>query len=199
MTTNSLPSNTESFTIQPIIKDHLDCINSLLPLERKILDSARIIANSMRSGNKLIICGNGGSASDSQHLAAEFVGRYDIDRISLPAIALTADTAALTAISNDYGYLHVFGRQLEGIGMPHDCLLAISTSGKSPSIINCIKVAHSKRINVIGLTGKDGGEMKDLCDPCIIVPSMQTARIQEAHILICHILCDIVQREFVEA
>lgn len=148
-----------------------------------------------RNSNKTILAGNGGSAADAQHIAAELVGRYGFDRPSIPSISLATDTSNLTAISNDYGYDKVFSRQLEGIGQSGDIFIGISTSGNSMNLINAFKSAKEKNIKTVALTGKDGGEMAKIADFSIIIPSNSTPRIQESHILIGHILCDIIEKE----
>ncbi|MBU0631330.1 D-sedoheptulose 7-phosphate isomerase [bacterium] len=148
-----------------------------------------------RSGKKTIIAGNGGSAADAQHIAAELVGRYGFDRPSLPSLALTTDTSNLTAIGNDYGYDKVFSRQLEGMGLEGDIFIGISTSGNSVNIINAFESAKEKGIMTVALTGRDGGKMAQMADIAIVVPSNDTPRIQESHILIGHILCDIIEKE----
>jgi D-sedoheptulose 7-phosphate isomerase len=148
-----------------------------------------------KRGNKTILAGNGGSAADAQHIAAELVGRYGFDRPSIPSLALTTDTSNLTAIGNDYGYDKVFSRQLEGMGQSGDIFIGISTSGNSLNIINAFNSAKEKNITTVALVGKDGGEMAKLADIAIIVPSDSTPRIQESHILIGHILCDIIEKE----
>lgn len=145
--------------------------------------------------NKTILAGNGGSAADAQHIAAELVGRYGFDRPSLPSLALTTDTSNLTAIGNDYGYERVFSRQLEGMGQSGDIFIGISTSGNSQNIINAFEVAKQKGITTVALVGRDGGEMARMADIAIIVPSNDTPRIQESHILIGHIICDIIEKE----
>ena len=148
-----------------------------------------------RKGKKTILAGNGGSAADAQHIAAELVGRYGFDRPSIPSLALTTDTSNLTAIGNDYGYNAVFSRQLFGMGQKDDLFIGISTSGNSQNIIEAFKVAKEKKIFTVALVGKDGGEMAILADISLIVPSNETPRIQESHILIGHILCDIIEKE----
>ncbi|MBU1657504.1 D-sedoheptulose 7-phosphate isomerase [bacterium] len=145
--------------------------------------------------NKTILAGNGGSAADAQHIAAELVGRYGFDRPSIPSLALTTDTSNLTAIGNDYGYDKVFSRQLEGMGQEGDIFIGISTSGNSINIINAFSSAKLKGITTVALVGRDGGEMAKMADFSIIVPSNSTPRIQESHILIGHILCDIIEKE----
>jgi D-sedoheptulose 7-phosphate isomerase len=164
-------------------------------LEQPVIKAATILANAFKAGNKLLICGNGGSAADSQHFAAEFTGRYEIERTPLPAIALTTDTSALTAIGNDYSFDVVFSKQVEALGNKNDVLLAISTSGNSGNIIKAIEMAKQKEMNIITLTGKDGGKIdKILCSTNIniCVPANRTARIQEVHLLVLHTICDIV-------
>jgi len=146
-----------------------------------------------KKGNKLLIAGNGGSAADAQHIAGELVSKFYFDRPALPAIALTTDTSIITAIGNDYGYEKLFTRQIEANGVNGDAFLGVSTSGNSKNIIEALKIAKEKGLLTICLTGESGGKMKDLCDYCICVPSNETPRIQEAHILIGHILCSIVE------
>ena len=148
-----------------------------------------------KKGNKTILAGNGGSAADAQHIAAEMVGRYGFDRPSLPSLALTTDTSALTAIGNDYGYDKVFSRQLEGMGQDGDLFIGISTSGNSENIINAFNSAKEKNITTVALVGRDGGEMAKIADIALVVPSDSTPRIQESHILIGHIICDIIEKE----
>ena len=156
---------------------------------------ARKCVELYRGPNKTILAGNGGSAADAQHIAAELVGRYGFDRPSIPSLALTTDTSNLTAIGNDYGYDKVFSRQLEGMGQRGDIFIGISTSGNSINIINAFNSAKEKGITTVALVGRDGGEMAKLADISLIVPSNSTPRIQESHILIGHILCDIIEKE----
>jgi len=148
-----------------------------------------------KSGKKTLLAGNGGSAADAQHIAAELVGRYGFDRPSIPSIALTTDTSNLTAIGNDYGYDKVFSRQMEGMGSEGDLFIGISTSGNSVNIVNAINVAKAKGVKTVALVGRDGGEMARIADYAIIVPSNATPRIQESHILIGHMICDIIEKE----
>ena len=154
------------------------------------------IVDSIKSGKKIIFCGNGGSASDSQHLATELIGRYKDDRDPLPAIAITTDTSALTAIGNDYGFDNIFSRQVAGIGKPGDTLVAISTSGKSKNIINAVEMARKMDIKVIGFTGKDKSELSKLCDICIYAQSDKTNHIQEMHIAVGQLICEMVENKF---
>ena len=160
-----------------------------------IEQAVNIICKSMKNGNKILIAGNGGSAADAQHFAAEIVGRYVLERKGYPAIALTTDTSNLTAIGNDYGYDEVFRRQVEALGNNGDIFVGISTSGNSKNIINAIYTAKAQRLKVIGLTGRDGGLMKDLCDICLNFPYKETARIQEHHLMTYHLICEFVEKE----
>ena len=163
-------------------------------LINKITDVAQECVKTYKDGKKTILAGNGGSAADAQHIAAELVGRYGFDRASLPSLALTTDTSNITAIGNDYGYDKVFSRQLEGMGQKGDLFIGISTSGNSLNVINAFKSAKQKDITTVALVGRDGGEMAKIADFSIVVPSSDTPRIQEAHILIGHILCDIIEK-----
>ena len=148
-----------------------------------------------KNGKKILIAGNGGSAADAQHFAAELVGRYGFDRPSLPSLALTTDTSALTAIGNDYGYDYVFSRQLEGLGVAGDLFIGISTSGNSQNVLNAFESAKAKGITTVALVGRDGGKMGKMADYAIIIPSDKTPRIQESHLLVEHIICDIIEKE----
>lgn len=152
--------------------------------------------NALANGNKVIFCGNGGSAADSQHLAAELMGRYKFDRAPMPAMSLTVDTSALTAIGNDYGYDKVFSRQLKGIGNAGDVLVGISTSGNSKNILDAFSVAKEKGIKTVAFTGETGGEMLKAADICLNVPSNTTNNIQEMHIACGHLICGIVEAHF---
>jgi len=162
-------------------------------LFNKIIRVGEVLINVYKNGNKLLIAGNGGSAADAQHIAGELVSKFYFDRPALPAIALTTDTSIITAIGNDYGYEYLFSRQIEANGVKGDVFLGISTSGNSKNIIEGLKTAKEKGLITIGLTGESGGKMKNLCDYCICVPSNETPRIQEAHILIGHILCSVIE------
>lgn len=166
---------------------------SLDLLEKPVNESLTLITNALTQGNKLMICGNGGSAADSQHLAAELSGRYKKERKAIAALALSTDTSAITAIGNDYGFDYIFSRQLEALAKEGDVLLAISTSGNSANILNAIQKAKTLRCKTIGLSGKGGGMMKEWCDVNIIIPSDDTPRIQEIHILIGHVLCHLIE------
>lgn len=168
-------------------------------LVNQIAEAGTVIVTCLRAGGKLIAFGNGGSAADAQHIAAEFVVRYRADRQALAAIALTSDLSTLTAIGNDYGFEQVFARQLEAIGKPGDVVLALSTSGNSPNVLRGLEYARNLGMARIGLSGKSGGKMRGLANICLCVPSDSTPRIQEAHALIIHILSGIVESAFVAA
>lgn len=158
----------------------------------KMIDLAEKIALSFTNDRKLLLCGNGGSAADAQHLAAEFVNRFELERPPLPAIALTTDTSILTCVGNDYSFNDVFTKQIKAIGLEGDILLAISTSGDSPNIISAAKAAKAMGIYVAGLAGRNGGKLNKISDSCMVVNSKVTARIQEIHILAGHIICKLV-------
>ncbi|GHC04890.1 D-sedoheptulose 7-phosphate isomerase [Cerasicoccus arenae] len=164
-------------------------------LAPKISDSGRHLIKVLRSGGKILTCGNGGSATDALHLAEEFVGRYDGERASLPAICLSADVSVLTCIANDYGFEAVFSRAVEGLGHPGDVLVGISTSGNSANILRAFEAAKAKGMTTILLSGKDGGKARGQCDYEIIAPSETTARIQEIHTLILHCWLEMVEAE----
>ena len=152
-----------------------------------------LLIDCYEAGNKILVAGNGGSAADAQHIVAEFVSRFNFDRTGLPALALTTDSSILTAVGNDYGYEQLFRRQLEANGVAGDIFLGISTSGNSPNILAALEAAKQKGIMSFGFTGESGGKMRALCDHCLRVPSGDTPRIQEAHILIGHTLCAMVE------
>jgi D-sedoheptulose 7-phosphate isomerase len=162
----------------------------------QIVEAATAILTCLRAGGKLIVFGNGGSASDAQHMVAELVGRYIVKRQALAAIALTTNSSSLTAIANDFGFEEIFARQLEALCKPQDVVLAISTSGNSPNVLRCLETAKALGLKRIGLTGNDGGKLRDLADMCVMVPSSSTPRIQEAHTLVIHILCGVVENAF---
>ena len=160
-----------------------------------IADTAEKMAHALRDGRKVLLFGNGGSAADAQHIAAEFVGRFIPDRIPLPALSLATDTSALTALGNDYGYDAVFSRQVHALGNAGDIAIGISTSGNSPNVLAAIDVARSRSLLTIGLTGQDGGKMNGRTDVLFRVPSRMTPRIQETHITLGHVLCELIDRE----
>ena len=160
-----------------------------------IVDAAMLIARCLRGGGKLLLFGNGGSAADAQHLAAEFVGRFRIERQALAAIALTTDSSILTAVGNDYGFDQIFARQVQALGRPGDVAIGISTSGDSPNVTSAITQAAKQELKTIGLAGKDGGSLAKCVDISITVASTNVAMIQECHITIGHILCELVENE----
>ena len=168
-------------------------IDKLIP---NVETASQMLIDTLKNGNKILLCGNGGSASDAQHIAAELTGRYKSERKGLPGIALNTDTSALTAIANDYGYDRVFDRQVEALANEGDLLIGISTSGNSENVISALKTAREMGCNCLGLSGRDGGAMNEVCDLNIIVPSEDTPRIQEMHILIGHTLCQAVDDAF---
>ena len=160
----------------------------------EIEEMVELILTSYRNGGKVILCGNGGSAADAQHLAAELVGRFKLERRALPAIALNTNTSILTALGNDYGYETVFSRQVEALANEKDIIIGLSTSGNSPNVLKAIEAAKAKGAMTIGLTGGNGGSLAKMTDLAIVVPSDNTPRIQEAHITIGHIVCELVER-----
>ncbi len=180
--------------IQASIDTKQNILNNI-DLMETIAEVGRECVALYREGKKTLLAGNGGSAADAQHIAAELVGRYGFDRPSIPSIALTTDTSNLTAIGNDYGYDKVFSRQMEGMGSEGDLFIGISTSGNSINIVNAINAAKAKGVKTVALVGRDGGEMARIADYAIIVPSNDTPRIQESHILIGHMICDIIEKE----
>jgi D-sedoheptulose 7-phosphate isomerase len=164
-------------------------------LVAQIAAVADVLVDAYRSGGKAVFCGNGGSAADAQHLAGEFLGRYLRERNSLPAVALADNVSTVTAIANDYGYEEVFARQLEGIARKGDVVIAMSTSGRSPNVLRAVERARELGAVPVGMTGADGGALADRCDHCLRVPTEETPRIQEGHVLIGHALCEYVERE----
>ena len=171
------------------LEEHQQVIATTRALDQQVTAAGQVVGDCLRSGGKLMFCGNGGSAADSQHLAAEFTGRFIKDRRPLAALALSTDSSALTCIGNDYSFAEVFSRQIIALGRKGDCLIGISTSGNSPNVIQAVEIAKKIGIVTIGLLGRDGGRLATICDHCVIVASGVTARIQEAHILIGHTLC----------
>jgi D-sedoheptulose 7-phosphate isomerase len=188
--------------VKQYIQDEVCKTQSILQMlaeSEQIVDEVEKIVKaccqSLRAGHKLLFAGNGGSAADAQHLAGELVSRFNFDRPGLAAFALTTDTSVLTAIGNDYGYDRVFARQLNAVGSAGDIFFAISTSGRSPSILRALEEGRVKGITTVGLTGKTGGDMPPLCDYCIRIPVSETPKIQEGHIVLGHIICGLIERE----
>ena len=191
-------TNDKVALIQKEIQESIELKNRVKEeLSEKIVEAAHALAECIKNGGKLLLCGNGGSAADAQHLAGELVVRLSSDytRSALPAITLSSNDYVLTACANDFGFEQVFSRQIEALGKPEDVLLCISTSGNSPNLITAANKAKEKKMTTVGLLGRDGGQLKNLSDLSIIVPSNNTPRIQEIHIFICHILCELVEKE----
>jgi len=178
------------------INEHIRVSNSLHSLTEEIIKSAQLCINSLKSGGKILLFGNGGSAADAQHIAAELVGRYKVERKGLPAIALTTDTSVITSIGNDFGYDHIFDRQIDALAKKGDIAIGISTSGKSGNVISALKLASKLNCITIGFSGQDGGAMNQACNINLVVPSEDTPRIQEIHIVIGHIICHLIDQEF---
>ena len=194
MTGETLPTNQ---LIEDSFQAHSETTQlTLSACKKEVSAVSSQLIDALENGKKVIFVGNGGSAADAQHLAAELVGRFTRERKSLAAIALTTDTSAITAIGNDYGYEYVFSRQIEGIANHGDVLIAISTSGNSANVIKAVETAFERGCVVVGMSGNTGGTLAEKSNMCITVPSKVTARIQEMHILIGHILCDIVEKHF---
>lgn len=185
-------------TIQKEINEHLATAQKMESLVDCIESAANLCIKTLKNGGKILICGNGGSAADSQHIAAELTGRYKRERKGIAAIALSTDTSALTAIGNDYGFEFVFSRQFEALAQKGDLLWGISTSGNSQNVLNALNAARSLGCATLGFGGKDGGKMRDLCDILVISPSSDTPRIQEMHILAAHIICELIEAEFAQ-
>jgi D-sedoheptulose 7-phosphate isomerase len=183
------------------IRDCASVMQSLLESSEylsAVVKVAEAMTKCLRSGNKVLFLGNGGSAADAQHLAAELSGRFLRERASLSGWALTTNSSVLTAIGNDYSFDDVFARQVQGMGSPDDIVFAISTSGNSPNVLRAVSTAREKKLVTVGLTGKTGGKLRSAVDCCICIPSDQTPRIQEAHILTGHILCELIEEALFE-
>lgn len=181
----------------------LSTIEESIAVKRRLADElvpeierfARFFVETLQNGDKLLVCGNGGSAADSQHIACEMVNRFLVERRPLPAIALSTDTSVLTSIANDYSYDQVFQKQVEALGRPGDLLLAISTSGNAANVNEAVKAAREKGLKTVALTGKGGGDLAPLVDMALVIPGKSTPRIQESHLTVIHIVCDIIERE----
>jgi D-sedoheptulose 7-phosphate isomerase len=195
--TAQMDANDQLSFIQEQIRESISAKQSLLQdatLLSQVISVSQIIATAFNDRRKLLLFGNGGSAADAQHIAAEFVGRYRLERRALPALALTVNSSSLTAIGNDYAFSAVFSRQVEAFGVPGDIALGISTSGNSENIVRALTVASQMGMTAVALTGNGGGRLKACADYCLVVPSNDTPRIQECHVLLGHIICDIVER-----
>jgi D-sedoheptulose 7-phosphate isomerase len=191
-----MSDRSETFVRGEIVET-VGVLNALLAdrgLLNLVEDVADLCVAAVRRGNKIIFAGNGGSAADAQHLAAELVGKLAYDRPGLPSISFTTDTSILTAIGNDYGYDEVFRRQIEAVGVKGDVFVAISTSGRSKNLLKALEAARDKGITTIGMTGATGGDMLGLCDHCLRMPSTSTQKIQEGHIVVGHIFCGLIER-----
>lgn len=179
------------------LKAHKETIDKTIEVMiPSIEEASKLVSQTLLNGHKILLCGNGGSAADAQHIAAELSGRYKTERKGLPGIALTTDTSALTAIANDYGYDRIFDRQVEALAKEGDLLIGISTSGNSANVISALKRAQEMGCTTLGMSGRDGGMMNEVCTVNLVVPSSDTPRIQEMHILIGHIICQAVDDSF---
>ena len=180
--------------LDTMIDAHIRCLQRLKPMASALENAGAAMLQCLLGGGKLLICGNGGSAGDAQHFAAEIVGRFEKERRAYPAVALSTDTSILTAVGNDYGYEEVFARQVQGLGRPGDVLIGISTSGGSENVVRAVQCARGMSMPTVGLLGKDGGALKELVDRAIVVENDITARIQEAHIFVLHYWAGIIER-----
>ena len=186
--------------IENEFNEHVKAINDTVKVAIKdIENAAKICIECLKNGNKILIFGNGGSAADAQHIAAEITGRYKTDRKGLAAIALTTDTSALTAIGNDFGFDKIFERQVQALANPGDTLIGISTGGSSPNVANALKLANNLKCKTIGFSGRDGGEFNSICDVNIIARSDDTPRIQELHMLVGHTICHLIDQAFLDS
>ena len=177
------------------LEEHITLFTKLKGLQSDLLRSARTLVDALRIGNKVLICGNGGSAAEAQHFAAELIGRFEKERAPLPAIALTTDTSILSSVGNDYGFEAVFERQIRGLGRKGDVLIGISTSGNSPNVIRAVSQAKAQEIHTIGLLGKDGGKIATMVNTPVTIPHRVTARIQEVHLFVLHYWASLVEAE----
>jgi len=195
-----LEGNVMQASLDTIAKEfnaHKETIEKTIEtLPQTVAEASKLAVKTLQNGNKILLCGNGGSAADAQHIAAELTGRYKSERRGLPGIALTTDTSALTAIGNDYGYDRVFDRQVEALAQPGDLLIGISTSGNSANVLSALTLAKELGCAIIGFSGRDGGKMNEVCDINLVVPSDNTPRIQEMHILFGHTICQIIDDAF---
>jgi len=182
--------------IENEFSEHLKVAQNMSTLTNQVEVAAQLCIDSLNNGGKILIFGNGGSAADAQHIAAEMVGRYKVERKGLAAIALTTDTSALTSIGNDYGYSRVFDRQVEALANKGDVVIGISTGGSSGNVISGLRTAKKLGCKLIGFSGRDGGEMNNLCDVNLIIPAEDTPRIQEMHIVIGHTICHLIDQAF---
>src|SRR5437762_8417961 len=184
-----------SSNLSRAISDSIQVLQSLKNLESEVTRAADLIGECFRTGNKLLICGNGGSASDASHFATELVVRFTKDRRALPAICLASDTGILTAAGNDYGFAEIFARQVAAFGVPGDVLICLTTSGKSKNVVRALQEAKARKVNTIAFLGRDGGSTIGIADIDLLVKDDSTARIQEAHQLVIHVLCEIIEAQ----
>jgi D-sedoheptulose 7-phosphate isomerase len=182
-----------------LFEEHIRVFQSLATLEPVILTAADLFCAALAENRKILVCGNGGSAADAQHFAAELIGRFQLERAAWPAVALTTDSSILTALGNDYGFDRVFARQVEGLGIEGDVLLGLSTSGNSPNIVQAVSAARHQGLKTVLLLGRDGGCLRDMADVALVVPAAVTARIQEAHIFILHVWAQMIETRMIEA
>ncbi len=180
------------------VEQHIALFSKLSEDALPVVEAGRLVVDVLKSSNKILVCGNGGSASDAQHFAAEIIGRFETTRKALPAVALTTDTSVLTALGNDFGFDTIFARQVQGLGSAGDVLLGISTSGNSQNVINAVEQAKECGVKTIGLLGNEGGTLAPMCDISIVVRHPVTARIQEVHIFILHFIAFVVDQSFLE-
>ena len=180
-------------TIKKNLDEHKEVFGQLDSLEAQIANVASLLIEALDNGNTIFWCGNGGSASDSQHLAGELIGRFKGDRKPLKSISLNADSAVMTCIVNDYGYEYIFSRQIEALGNKGDVLIGISTSGQSENVNNALRIANENELHTVGFLGKGGGKALEIASHTIVIPSQSTARIQEMHITVGHILCELIE------
>lgn len=194
-----MASSTQLDRINAIWKEHVEVANALPALASAVSSAVDLLYTAMAAGGQLLVAGNGGSAADAQHIVAELTGRFFLERRPFRALALHVNASALTAIGNDYGYEHVFARELTAHARPGDVLLAISTSGNSPNILRAIEAARLCKVSVVGLTGESGGKMRAACDICLCVPTKSTPRMQEMHITIGHTICELLEERLAKA
>ena len=185
-------------SLENIFLDHYQAIEAVKKQKKLLFEVADLLAEKLKSKNTVYVAGNGGSASDAQHFVGELVGRFQIERNPYSGICLNTDTSVMTAIANDYGYEEIFSRQLEGVAQPGDIFVGLSTSGNSNNIIKAVELAKKRGITTIGFLGRDGGKLRDKCDISFIIDSAITARVQEAHITLIHILCYLVEKQLYE-
>lgn len=197
---DSIAKDNSPDLIEKSLRAHVETIETIIERGRENVERcAELIFETLENGNKILICGNGGSAADAQHIAAELVGRFETERKALPAIALTTDTSSLTALTNDYDFERVFSRQIEALGRAGDLLIAISTSGNSPNVVSAVMTARQIGCRTLGMTGAGGKKLASLCDECLMIQADRTARIQEAHITVAHVWCEMIDAKFNDA